>query len=170
LGAELELGDPISSGEAYATNAVGGRLTLVSLDESESVRCSAEAEIERLTLLTNPEPEVYAWWLVVAGNWTGSCADLGVPVPVSTLQLGIGVLHPELRAVLGSVEAAAAGSERTLNGAYARFDAASPVYAFGLAGPAGAFGGVGDAAVEPPLAAGTWQVEPAYSFSAGDGW
>ena len=50
LGAELELGEPLASAEGSLTNAVGGRLTVVSLDEVEGVRCTAEAEIERLLL------------------------------------------------------------------------------------------------------------------------
>ena len=170
LGAELELGEPLSPAEGSLTNAVGGRLTVVSLDEAEGGRCTAEAGSERLTLLAHPEPELVAWWLVVAGDWAGTCVDQGASVPLSTLQLGVGSLHPELLAVLGSVSAAGDGSERTLNGAYARFDADAPVYAFGLAGPASAYAGVGEQAVAPPLEEGTWLIEPAYSFVAGEGW
>lgn len=170
LGAAITLDEPTDESGGLVTNAVGGVVTVESLDAGGVVRCEGQADITRFNLLSAPEPEVLVWWQVNLGAWTGTCADAGVQVPLTSLQLGVGALHPELLAVLGTVESAVDGSEESLNGAYARVESGASVYVFGVAGTAEAYAGLGSTALEAPLAAGDWVIEPAYSFAAGDGW
>lgn len=163
LGASIEIVDGQVSEEQTT-------LLLESLDEDRQIRCTAEAPVERMTLLGPPEPEIFVWWQVVPGAWSGDCVDLGEVVSVAGFQLGIGELHPELRAVIGSVEEAEPGSEESLNGAFARIETGADVYVFGLAGVEAAYRGEGDPAVDAVLSDGTWLVQPVYSFSIREGW
>ncbi len=148
----------------------GSSLQVVSLDANAVVRCTAAAPVERVTTLSPPEPEILAWWQLIVGDWSGDCVDAGEAVPLEVIQLGVGSLHPEILAVLERVPGAAAGSDLSLSGAYARLETGGPVYVFGAAGLSGAYLGEGGTPTEAPLPDGSWRIEPVYAFNGADGW
>ena len=150
--------------------AAGGQLEIESYDAELNLRCEATAEVARVSELTPSEPALAAWWQVVAGEWSGTCVDWDQPIPVASVQLGVGEMHPEIVAVLDTVEGASAGSEASLNGAYARVESSGDIYVFGAAGLPAAFAGVGEPATLSPLPDGTWTFAPAYAFKAKSGW
>jgi hypothetical protein len=150
--------------------AAGGVLELESYDASLNLRCEASAQIARVSELAPSESALVVWWQVVAADWSGTCIDWDQPIPVASVQLGVGEMHPEILAVLGTVEEAEANAEASLNGAYARVQGAGEIYVFGVAGPPAAFAGVGEPAVAAPLPDGTWTFAPAYAFKATSGW
>lgn len=98
-----------------------------------------------------PDPSIAVWWemsLVAASP----CATLP-----GRLELGIGTLHPEVRARLGALDLD--GVADSLFGAYARVDGGE-VYAFGYAGTEAALSGAEPARLPPPD--GTYTVVPVY--------
>lgn len=130
--------------------------------------CAIESAPQSLTTMAE-YPEglgMVGWWLIQPGEWFGDCGSMEIESPVDrSFLLGVGAMHPEMVAVLGSVEAAADGSEETLNGAYASFDGGATIYIFGVAGPAEAFAAEGAPAEALPLADGVWTVLPIYPFA-----
>ena len=153
-----------------APQSSGGQLEVSSYDGALNLRCDATASIARVSELVASEPELVVWWQVVAGEWSGTCVDWEQPVPVASVQLGVGEMHPEIIAVLDTVEGASAGSDGSLNGAYARVESAGDIVVFGAAGLPAGFAGTGTPADAAPLADGTWTFAPAYSFTALSGW
>ncbi len=116
--------------------------------------CDAAYASDALVVATAPDPSVYAWWEGATATAPG-CA--GAP---DTLDLGVGVLLPDLRARLGAVGLDAAGD--AIYGAYVR-DVDGVVRAFGAAGTEAALRGEGVATAPPPD--GAYQLVPLYALA-----
>ena len=87
------------------------------------------------------------------------------PLGGRSFQLGVGEMHPEVVAVLDSLDGLGDGAESSLNGAYASFDGGDTLYVFGVAGSLAAYEGAGLSAEEAPLPDGTWIVRGLYAFN-----
>ncbi len=141
-------------------------LTATLLSSEREVVCEMTATAERFTPVRPlPDALLVTWWSVEALGWSGECVDrdLGEAVPVA-LHLGLGTLHPEIEAVLGTVALASDGAADSLNGAYASFEGSDTIYVFGAGGPVEAWAGDAEPATVEPLVDGVWSVRGAYSF------
>lgn len=147
-------------------DAAASRLEVTLVGEDEASTCTVSGTAGRYTPVRPlPDELLVTWWSVESIAWSGECADLGYADALpSEIELGIGALHPEIEAVLGTVALAEAGSEATLNSAYATIDGSDTIYVFGAAGLSEAWTGAGEPATSEPLADGTWSVRAAYAF------
>lgn len=117
---------PMVSGAAEVEGAEG-RLVLAGseLDRRDCAPILASA----ITTDVNPavEASLYAWWQFDLSD-LGDCAAEGLP---ARLGVGIGELHPEVRARLGTVDRE--DDADALYGAWLSDDEGSTVFAFGYA-------------------------------------
>jgi hypothetical protein len=113
-----------------------------------------------------PDDLLVTWWDVTDISWTPDCDGLTAQsATLESLSLGVGQMHVDIVAVLGTLAGVAEGAEGALNGAYARVETDGPIYVFGVAGLGTAFAGVGDPVERAPLTDGVWQVRGAYTFT-----
>lgn len=113
-----------------------------------------------------PHDSVLAWWSV---DWDGgalSCFAADSGPGAGHALIGIGVMHPEVEALLGRLEQVTAdGAAASLNAAYATLDGDERLLVYGAAGTEQAYAGQGVAASQEPLADGTWLVRAVYPFA-----
>lgn len=163
LSAEIRVsgGVPIAAESALVVDLVE-----VDADGLES-GCGAVADVATL-LDAGALPDdrwLLTWWQVTPSTWGGDCnPDQLAVFDIGQFGLGVGLLHPELAAVLGTMESADPGAEHSLSGAYASFDAGESILAYGAAGLPAAFAGESEAPSSAPLDDGLWRLEPLYSF------
>ena len=136
------------------------------LDKKHLVICTVLAASPSVTAAEiAPDPAVYTWWRMNGLQWTDDCDALGVELPApSHFYLGVGEMHPEILAVLGTLDDVEEGAADALNAAYASFDDGDTIYVYGAAGPVVAYDGIGEALTAPPLTDGTWLLRPIYPF------
>ena len=140
-------------------------LALSVEDESELSLCDESVGVQALQAAEKtPDPMVYTWWEVSPDALIGDCSRLD-PLESTELLLGVGELHPEILAGLGSLGLTEEAD--ALNGAYVSLNGGQTVYVYGVAGPGEAFEGVGIAATSAPLDAGDWEIRSMYSFVYG---
>ncbi len=148
---------------AGAVEAASSTLSL-SLVGDEGTVCTDVVTPLSAVEADAPHASVYDWWELSWDPASLSCFESGGPT-AGQLDLGIGALDPEIRALLGRLDDviadAAAG---TLNGAYASLPGDERLFVFGAAGLPDAWTGEGTAATEAPLPDGTWRVRAVYSF------
>lgn len=125
-------------------------------DDAGVVACTVTAELLGPDGAPVPDPVVYAWWSPIAVTSSG-CADFteaaGLPAEIG---LGIGALHPDVRARLG-----ADGEEDVADFLYGAYiDTGVELYAFGYAGSEANF--AGEAAPGEALPDATYSVSPLY--------
>lgn len=155
LEADLELVD----GLPVAESSVLRLSVLLGTDCVDEVVPMSVVAVEEL-----PHETIYTWWELALpeDGWVCLGVDEG-PRP-GPLLVGIGAMHPEVQAVLGSMTDVQGDAAESLNGAYAQLPGSDQLLVFGAAGPADAWTGDGVASTGAPLADGTWWVRTAYSF------
>jgi hypothetical protein len=81
-----------------------------------------------------------------------------------SIVLGIGEMHPDIQAAIGSIPEL--DGDAPLNAAYmVSIDKPDDLYVYGVAGTSTAYAGEGTVVSELPLEDGAWQLEPVYRFS-----
>ncbi|NOY25908.1 MAG: hypothetical protein GXP62_08560, partial [Oligoflexia bacterium] len=128
--------------------------------------CSETVALAELTdLETPPSDMVLTWWELSWDSTDLACFLEGEGAGDQPFRLGVGLMHPEMVAVLDVVDevstTAAAGS---LNAAYLQLNGDDRLLVYGVAGPAAAYAGYGKPADQAPLADGTWLIRGAYSL------
>lgn len=164
LSATLE----IASGAVVSESST---VEVTVLDQEHAAICSVLAASPSVLASDElPDPTLFTWWRLGSMEWSDGCAshDVVVPTP-SRFLLGVGEMHPEILAVLGSLGDVSDSAATSLNSAYASFDSGETIYVFGAAGLVVAYDGVGEALTGPPLTDGTWLVRPIYPFPLGVG-
>jgi len=120
----------------------------------------------------NPDPDVDIWWdvgLVVADDSGCSATGIDSPFPAS-LGLGLGPLHEEIEAVLGSELGGEPPEDQQVRSVFAALGEQGPVWVFGLATndvsvDAGSLDGeLADSAVSD----GQWKFRAIYPFPYGE--
>jgi len=137
-------------------------------DEAGVEQCASTATLDvARTARSLPDPAVYGWWELTPGAWTGTCdaAQLAEQADPG-LELGVGVLDPEIKAQMGAAGLGDAGVE-TLNGAYVSLDGGDTLWVYGVAGLPDAFSGAAGPATETPIPSGTWAIQSVYSLPWG---
>lgn len=156
LGASLAISE---AGEPFGDSA---ELRVEVLDDVELALCAEATPITALAAsVKTPDTTVYTWWSVTSEDLSEDCARLD-PLADVELYLGIGALHPDIRAGLDTMGLADVAD--SLNGAYASLDGGSTVYVFGVAGTSAAYEGERQASPAGPLTAGVWEIRPLYAF------
>jgi hypothetical protein len=151
---ELEGGLPV----------IGTELDIVPLDETGAEVCAETAPVRILSVTDEPPPHesVLTWWRLELELPELLCDGIEVPLSEPSLTLGVGELHPDIRAALSAVDGL--DTKMPLNGAYLAFDGADDLLVFGVAGRLEAFEGLGKIAEEAPLVDGGWRIEAVYWF------
>jgi hypothetical protein len=81
-----------------------------------------------------------------------------------SIVLGIGEMHPDIQAAIGSIPEL--DGDAPLNAAYmVSIDKPDDLYVYGVAGTSTAYAGEGKVVSELPLEDESWQLEPVYRFS-----
>ena len=144
----------------------GSALQAAMLDPSGVELCVIQGVAGTVTpVLTLPDELLVAWWSLEDIEWSGGCVEeLEDAVLPAAFSVGVGVLHPEIVAVLDGMPEATGAVMDSLNGAYAQFDDGGTIYVFGAVGPSEAWAGAGGAAEDAPLMDGTWELRGAYGF------
>lgn len=135
-------------------------------DESQAFICMETFQIAEATPLKSPSDSILTWWTLVPGTGDGGCIEKSATMPLpEQFQLGVGDMHPEISAVLGSVSQVEDGAESILNAAYVSFDDPETVYVYGVAGLEASYSGEGSLQLETPLSDGAWVVLGVYAFA-----
>ena len=137
-------------------------------DEAMAEQCVSTATLDvARTARSLPDPAVYGWWELTPGPWTGACEGGLLAERVDPgLELGVGLLDPEIKAQMGAAGLGDTGVE-TLNGAYVSLDGGETLWVYGVAGLPDAFAGAAGPATETPITSGTWAIQSVYSLPWG---
>lgn len=138
------------------------------LDDEGAVLCAGPARVAAVESLALPDPALFGWWGLDLGAWSPTCAEgqqAARPYP-DTLELGVGVLHPEIEAALPSVDGLSGSAWSRLNAAYARLDPDGELVVYGLAGPPEAYAGTAGPWLAAPLPDGTVELRAIYRFGS----
>lgn len=124
--------------------------------------CETAATAPVLTPLEIPtDSGLLAWWEVTVPATDGACDLLWTAFP-TTVQLGIGPMHPDIAAVLAS--AGYGGLADSLYGAYVSVDGGLTLWVQGVAGVEASYAGEAVRDEDGPLPDGTWRLEPLYAL------
>ncbi|MFT4974213.1 MAG: hypothetical protein ACI8S6_000095 [Myxococcota bacterium] len=153
LRAEIPIGDGLPQTKSAS-------LTVTLLDADLAPVCEAAAPVLSIEPAEAPDPTIYAWWSLSTGP-IKDCIYRAPELP-DPLLLGVGAMHPELRAAL-SVSGEA--DPDALSGAYVSLDGLQTLLVFGAAGLPEAWEGDGAPADKTtPLADGSWSLRPVFTF------
>ena len=158
------LGATIQLTKGAAVPAESG-LVVALLDAELAEVCTAAVPVLALEASKEtPDPSITVWWQVTPDNSKSiGCEGETLPLP-GVLGLGVGVLHPDIRARL----VVQGLDDSLLLGAYAApagLEADDPLYVYGAAGTAEAWLGKGIAPDDAaPLADGLWELRPLSTF------
>ncbi|MCB9777793.1 MAG: hypothetical protein H6742_04455 [Alphaproteobacteria bacterium] len=139
--------------------------TVLRLSVLLGTDCVDELAADSVVVLDDlPHETVYTWWELAlpADGW--SCLAAGEGPRPGPIRLGVGAMHPEVLAVLGSMADVEGDASSSLNGAYLQLPDSDELLVFGAAGPEAAWAGEGTAVVDGTLETGSWWVRTAYSF------
>jgi hypothetical protein len=140
-------------------------LSIELQDVDRAPLCAEQVPLVSAThRLTEPDPLILSWWSLSLGEGDGGCVGL-VPDLPSSLFVGVGELHPDVRAAQGGDASLSEAAWAHLNGAYVSFDAADTIYAFGVAGLDEAYAGLEGPVSSAPLPAGAWTLSPVFPFA-----
>ncbi len=155
LHASLDLVDgAIQLESSQVVRAIEGQQT----DIESNTFCEVTSSLASAQLLEPPDETIFYWWSIQLGDDDSGCDAVAVTIP--TLEyLGIGQLHEEIRAILGTTGYASVGD--SLYGAYLAMDDES-VWTFGIAATDDGFQGLTSAVQKPPLPDGLYFVESLY--------
>ena len=148
--------------EADGIQAAKSSLEISLIDERDEVICTARVALVSAESIAATSSAVLAWWSVEPEASETLCGVYTSPLP-EALQLGVGELHPDIRAAMASFDNLA--EDAPLNGAYASMNEPDSVLVFGVAGLQEAYEGQGEAAEVLPLADGLWSILPIYRFT-----
>jgi hypothetical protein len=153
----------VSSGDIVAADST---LSVTPLNADGVELCVATgAPGAVIPVFPVPDDLLVTWWEVTDISWSPDCDVVDAEsATLESLSLGVGAMHPDILAVLGTLPGVSDGAEGTLNGAYARVEIDGPIYVFGVAGPSAAFAGDAGPVASAPLTDGDWQVRGAYTF------
>lgn len=125
----------------------------------------AAAAVGVIEVQPTPDPSVYLWLEAVDLRWEGACLAAGGAPVGPGVRFGVGALHPDVRAVVGStVETAPGARAEAFNGAFLQAGEGAPPYAVGVAGPAAAWEGGGTPTAAAPLPDGDWRWQALYAM------
>ena len=137
-------------------------LVVALIDESADASapiCQATYSHVELTVQEVPDPSIYHWWQVSLGEPETECsAHLLERVP-STVELGLGILHPDIAALLEP--AGYQDIESFLYGGYLRTEAQT-IWTWGIAATSAGFDAEQDPVAEAPVPNGTYSFVPIY--------
>ena len=112
-----------------------------------------------------PEPELEGWWGVTVLEDPESCLmSFDLFGEDDSFFLGVGPLHPEIRAVMASDPELLDVSEGTLHSVYASFQEDGPLWVFGVAGTDADFSGDVEATIPGEVSDGRWSFHALYGF------
>lgn len=112
-----------------------------------------------------PHETVLTWWEITWGVDALLCFEGGKGGASQPVLLGVGLMHPEIEAVVDSVEDVSdPQAAQALNGAYVQLAGDERLLVYGAAGPDLAWVGKGKPATSAPLSDGLWLVRTAYSL------
>ena len=144
-------------------------VSVVGSDDSEL--CSDRVSIAQADVIEDvPEPELEGWWqITVSDPVEDSClSGFNVFGEPGSFFLGVGPLHPEIRAILSADPELLDVSTETVQSIFAAFDDDGPVWVFGVAGTAADFSGDIEASVPGTLNDGVWGFQGLYGFPFAD--
>ncbi len=141
-------------------------------DQGASLCWEGASMAEAVRAEESPDTDVDAWWQVRLLTDDGSaCASAGIDSPFpESLGIGLGPLHEEIEAVLGSELGDAPPGDQQVRSVFAALGDQGPIWVFGVAtndaevepGPIG--GDLSDAVVTD----GQWKFTAIYPFPYGD--
>ena len=132
------------------------------LGDGSELLCVQELTLEGVESLEPPSELVMGWWELTPVLTEQLCGVYETPLP-DTIRIGIGAMHSEILAVIGSTDAV--DDPTALNAAYASILDDGPLFVYGVAGTPEAYEGLGEVVVEAPIPDGIWQLKPIYQFS-----
>ena len=155
----------VTGEEGDALTLEGSSLTVELFDADLASLCLASAPLTgAMPARLSPDPAILAWWTLTPGAWEGTCGAIDLAGAINPgLEIGVGALDPEIRAVMEAAGIDAAGAE-SLNGAYVSPDGGDTLWVYGVAGLPAAYEGLSAPATEAPLTAGPWRLAPVYSL------
>jgi hypothetical protein len=137
-------------------------LTVTLIDESADTAnpiCVARYDQVELTIQDTPDALVYHWWRIDLGEPTTDCSPHPLTRIPTTLELGIGAVHPDIASLLEP--AGYDEIEPYLYGAYLRAES-EDIWTWGVAATAAGFGAEQLPVTEPPVPDGTYSFVPIY--------
>ena len=112
-----------------------------------------------------PEPELEGGWQITISENTESClTEFGVFGADDSFFLGVGPLHPEIRAVMAAEPDLADVSVDTIHSVFASFEEDGPLWVFGVAGTPADFSGEIEATIPGEVSDGLWSFRALYGF------
>lgn len=154
----FEGGAPLLEGSSFQVEVQGAEDP-----GEEGVLCTASgspASVSEAEVV--PDSLLHHWW-----TWTwdtleeDTCAEQGIEL-TTTVDLGIGTLHAEIRSLLD--RSGYSGLESSLYGAYASLGTIDTIWVYGVAGTEANFAGQETTTSEAPIPDGTYHLVPLYAF------
>ncbi len=147
-----------------AVVAASSELRFTLQEDAEEV-CTDVVTPSAVTAVEQPpHPDVLVWLQVEWASASLTCIKDGAP-SAGAMLLGVGLMDPEIEALIGRLEEATADSADSLNASYATVDGDDRLFVFGAAGPQASWQGDGDPLAAAPLTDGLWMVRAVYSFT-----
>ncbi len=132
------------------------------LADDGELLCEQELSLDAVESLEPPSTLIMSWWSLTPSPSAQLCGVFDSPLS-ETIRIGVGSMHPEILAVIGSLSAI--DDPAPLNAAYATIVDDGPLVVYGVAGLPEAYEGLGEVAEEAPIPDGFWQLKPVYQFS-----
>jgi hypothetical protein len=115
-----------------------------------------------------PDPDLQSWWEIkVDPSLGGGCDDLSMQVPTShPMYLGLGVLHPEIEAVLDSEAGSAPPESVEVRSVFVALGEEASIWVFGVATMDGSVASdyLDGTIAGSALPDGQWKFKALYSF------
>jgi len=115
-----------------------------------------------------PDPDIDSWWgLELVPDTIGDCTDMGISNPLpSSLSIGLGPMHPEIEAVLGSEAGDNPPSSHLAKSVFVSLGNQGDIWVFGLAllDTGGSDGTVNDYTDRFSTPDGHWKFSALYAF------
>jgi hypothetical protein len=150
-------GTVITDQSALVVTVVGTVDTELCVDNVTMVQSDVVDEM--------PEPDMEGWWHITVVEDPESClAGFDIFGEDDSFFLGVGPLHPEIRAVMGSNPDLADVSVDTIHSVFASLDEDGPLWVFGIAGTLADFSGDIEATIPGEISDGLWSFHALYGF------
>jgi hypothetical protein len=154
---QVASGVVIEDQSTLVATVVGTADTELCVDDVVILQSDALSEI--------PEPEMEGWWSITVVDDPESClVGFDLFGTDDSFFLGIGPLHPEIRAVMASDPELVDVSVGTLHSVFASFQEDGPLWVFGVAGTDADFSGDVEATIPGEVSDGRWSFHALYGF------